>query len=232
MVGSNGRQFVKYNFYKVDPVWRRLPESERNSHKEEFAAVVEESTNLMMLRSYSLVGLRGDTDFLLWESTDSLETLQDVATRLWGTGLGRYLSQPFSYLAMTHRSQYVSHHQHKGQEGTRIKLRPENAKYFIVYPFLKTREWYLLPQNERQRMMDDHIGIGHQYPSVKINTTYSFGLDDQEFVVGFETDNPSDFLDLVMELRSVEGSLYTLRDTPIFTCINRPIDETLDSLGG
>jgi chlorite dismutase len=232
MAGSNGRQFVKYNFYKVDPVWRRLPESERKGHKEEFAAVVEESTNLMMLRSYSLVGLRGDTDFLLWESTDSLETLQDVATRLWGTGLGRYLSQPFSYLAMTHRSQYVGHHQHKGQEGTRIKLRPGSAKYFIVYPFLKTREWYLLPQNERQRMMDDHIGIGHQYPSVKINTTYSFGLDDQEFVVGFETDNPSDFLDLVMELRSVEGSLYTLRDTPIFTCINRPIDETLDSLGG
>ena len=81
-------------------------------------------------------------------------------------------------------------------------------------------------------MMNDHFKIGHKYPSVKINTTYSFGLDDQEFVVGFETNNAGDFLDLVMDLRTVEGSLYTLKDTPIFTCIHRPLDEALDSLGG
>ena len=232
MADSNGRQFVKYTFYSVDPAWRRLPEVERTDNKREFAAVVEESASHMLIRSYSLVGLRGDADFLLWQASDSLEGLQETATRLWGTGLGRYLTQPYSYLAMTRRSQYVDQHRHAGQEGAGVQVRPADARYFVVYPFLKTREWYLLPQRERQRMMNDHFKVGHKYPSVKINTSYSFGLDDQEFVVAFETDSPSDFLDLVTELRGVEGSLYTLRDTPIFTCIRRPIDETLDSLGG
>jgi len=232
MAESDGRQVVKYNFYAVDPVWRRLPEAERADNKREFAAVVEESAGHMFVRSYSLVGLRGDADFLLWQATDSLESLQEIATQLWSTGLGRYLTQPYSYLAMTRRSQYVGQHRHAGQEGTTTRLRAGNGRYFIVYPFLKTREWYLLPQAERQRMMTEHFRVGHKYPSVTINTTYSFGLDDQEFVIAFETDSPSDFLDLVTDLRGVEGSLYTLRDTPIFTCIHRPIGETLDSLGG
>jgi len=232
MAESERRQFVKYNFFKVDPLWRRLPQVERASGKREFAAVIEESESSVFTRSFSLVGIRGDVDMLLWQAADTLESLQDIAARLLATGLGRYLSQPHSYLAMTHRSPYIGQHRHAGQEGASVKLRPGNAAYFIVYPFVKTRQWYLLPSEERQRMMNDHFRIGHKYPSVKINTTYSFGLDDQEFVVAFETDSPSDFLDLVMELRGVEGSMYTLRDTPIFTCVHRPLDETLDSLGG
>ena len=232
MTSSNGRQLVKYNFFKVDPLWRRLPEQERADSRMEFGAVVDELSDGMMMRSYSLVGLRGDADFLLWEAADSLESLQESATRLWSTGLGRYLTQPYSYLAMTRRSQYVGKHRHAGQEGTGKEVRPGDARYFVVYPFLKTREWYLLPTEERQRMMNDHFRVGHKYPSVKINTSYSFGLDDQEFVVAFETDVPTDFLDLVMELRETEGSRFTLRDTPIFTCIRRPILETLESIGG
>jgi len=232
MTQQADRQFVKYNFFKLDPAWRRLSHDEKRDNKREFAAVVDESASHLIVRSYSLVGLRGDADFLLWQVSDTMEGLQDVATRLWSTGLGRYLTQPYSYLAMTRKSQYIDRHRHKGQEGGRLKVEPGDARYFIVYPFLKTRQWYLLPAEERQRMMNDHFVIGHKYPSVKINTSYSFGLDDQEFVVAFETDSPSDFLDLVMELRGVEGSLYTLADTPILTCIHRSIEETLDSLGG
>ncbi|MCI0439318.1 MAG: chlorite dismutase family protein [Chloroflexi bacterium] len=233
MAENGKRQFVKYNFFKAMPEWRRLPESEREDSKREFAAVVAEWAERMFIRSYSLVGLRADADFLLWQASESLEQLQEMMTSLWRTRLGGFLEHPHSYLAMTHLSQYVGQHRHEGQEGASVRLRPGNhGKYFIVYPFLKTRQWYALPREERQRMMNDHIRIGHKYPSVKINTTYSFGLDDQEFVVAFETSSPSDFLDLVMELRGVEGSLYTLRDTPIFTCIERPLEETLDSLGG
>lgn len=232
MADAQRRQFVKYNFFSIDPLWRRLPEAEKTDNRREFTAVVEESATHMFIRSYSLVGLRGDADFLLWQATDTLEELQDFSTRLWSTGLGHYLTQPYSYLAMTRGSEYVGNHRHAGQEGTTVRLRPgEDAKYFVVYPFLKTRQWYLLPQEERQRMMTEHFKIGHKYPSVKINTSYSFGLDDQEFVVAFETDSPGDFLDLVMELRGVEGSLFTLLDTPIFTCIQRPIDETIESIG-
>jgi nitrite reductase/ring-hydroxylating ferredoxin subunit len=103
--------------------------------------------------------------------------------------------------------------------------------YLFVYPFVKTRAWYALPKEERQRMMDAHIAIGRKYPTVKLNTTYSYGLDDQEFVVAFETDEPADFLDLVMELRETEASSYTERDTPIFSCLAMGLGETLDTLG-
>lgn len=232
MAQSERRQFVKFSFFKVAPEWRRLSEAERTDHKREFASVVAELDSRVFTRSFSLVGLRADADFMLWQATDSLEEIQDIATNLWSTGLGGYLIQPYSYLAMTRRSQYVANHHHEGQEGDRTRLRPGDAQYLMVYPFLKTRQWYVLSKEERQRMMNEHIRIGHKYPSVKLNTTYSFGLDDQEFVVAFETDSPSDFLDLVMELREIDGSLYTLRDTPIFTCIRRSIEDTLDSLGG
>jgi chlorite dismutase len=80
-------------------------------------------------------------------------------------------------------------------------------------------------------MMDEHIRIGSKYRSVKLHTTYSFGLDDQEFVVAFETDYPSDFLDLVQELRETKASSYTLRDTPMFTCRARTLSECLEALG-
>jgi chlorite dismutase len=128
---------------------------------------------------------------------------------------------------MTRRSIYVDRHTHEGQDGTRTRVQPAGAPYLFVYPFVKTRPWYALPMEERQRMMDDHIATGHRYPGVKINTTYSFGMDDQEFVVAFEAESPSEFLDLVMELRGSPASAYTLRDTPAFTCVAQPLGRAL-----
>ena len=228
---ASGRQFVKYDLFAIDPLWRRLSDDEKDEGRREFSAVIDELSSDMFIRSFSMVGLRGDADFMLWHATETLEQLQEMATRLWSTSLGKYLTQPYSYLALTRKSQYVGKHQHTDQEGTSESLMPGNAKYFVLYPFTKTRQWYALPQEERQRMMSVHFTVGHKYPSVKINTSYSFGLDDQEFMVGFETDVPSDFLDLVMELRNSEASSYTLIDTPIFTGIHRSIEETLASLG-
>jgi chlorite dismutase len=178
------------------------------------------------------VGIRGDCDFMLWRIGYELELFQEMTSKLLATGLGRYLTIPYSYLAMTKRSIYVDHHVHENQESRRLQIIPGKSKYIFVYPFVKTREWYLLTKAARQGMMDEHIEVGHRFPSVKLNTTYSFGLDDQEFVVAFETDKPEDFLDLVMALRETEGSRFTLRDTPIFTCILKSMKEMLDTLGG
>jgi chlorite dismutase len=104
--------------------------------------------------------------------------------------------------------------------------------YLFVYPFIKTHAWYQLSLEERQRMMTEHFAVGHKYPEVKIHTSYSYGLDDQEFVLGFETDNPARFLQLVMDLRSAEQRPYTERDVPIFTCLLGPTSKVLDSLAG
>ena len=229
---GNGRQYVKYDFFKVRREWFRLIEPHQADAKSEFAAVVSELPDLLMTRAYSLVGLRGDSDFLLWHTSETLEGLQSSAARLRSTGLAQFLDQPYSYLAMTRQSEYVSDHRHESQEGTRTKVIPVKSKYLIVYPFVKTREWYLLPAQERQRMMSEHFRVGHKYPSVSIHTSYSFGLDDHEFMLGFETDYPGEFLDLVAELRTIEGSMFTKLDTPIFTCVSMSIEEALDSLGG
>ena len=223
------RQFVKFAFYKIDPAWRRLSPDERERGKQELCAAVDGFDGRMLIRSYSLIGTRGDADLLLWQVSDRLEDFQELSTKLFSTAMGSYLTTPYSYLAMTRRSVYVS--SEESQEASRLLIQPTNAKYFFVYPFVKTRAWYQLSQAERQAMMDGHIAVGRKYPSVKLNTTYSFGLDDQEFVVAFETDEPADFLDLVMELRESETSMYTLRDTPIFSCIAMSLREALDSLG-
>ncbi len=225
------RQYVNFAFYRVDPAWRRLPKEDREASKKEFSNSVEEWRHSLLLIPYSTIGLRSDTDFMLWRIGDSLELFQGMSRQLNRTALGAYLTTPYSYVAMTKRSIYVDKHVHPGQEGRRAQIIPGEYRFLFVYPFVKTREWFLLPIERRQEMMDVHIEVGHRFPSVKLNTTYSFGLDDQEFVVAFESDVPSDFLDLVMALRETEGSRYTLRDTPIFTCVRKTIQEALDDVG-
>jgi chlorite dismutase len=226
------RQYVNYAFYKVDPAWRRLPEDERRAGKEAFASVVEDYRGRAVVVPFSTVGVRGDCELLLWRIAYDLETLQEMSARLHATGLGQWLSTPYSYLGQAKTSVYVDEFIHPSQEEKRSRVRPGEFKYLFVYPFLKTRAWFVLPLEERQRIMRDHIRLGHEYPSIKLNTIYSFGLDDQEWVVAFESNRPSDFLDLVMKLRETESSTYTLRDTPIFTCLRRELRPALDLLGG
>ncbi|MBM3943458.1 MAG: chlorite dismutase family protein [SAR202 cluster bacterium] len=231
MTQEGRRDFVKYSFFKVAPQWRGLPQAQRDRGKAEFASVVEEFSDRMVTAAYSTVGTRGDADFMIWNISRELETISGMMSQLHRTQLGQYVSMPHSYLAMTRKSPYVAHHQHAGQEGTSTTMRVLGRKYLFIYPFVKTHEWYQLPKEDRQRMMDEHFAIGHKYPDIKISTAYSFGLDDQEFVLGFETDDPGSFLDLVMDLRESEARPYTLRDTPIFTCAHKPLRECLDELG-
>jgi len=169
------------------------------------------------LSYFSLVGFRGDADFMILANSNSIDPFQGLVSGLLLTKLGRYLETPYSYLTMTRRSHYLGSHVHPGQEGSGDE-EPSGSKFIFVYPFVKKREWYKLPFVERQRMMADHFKVGHKYPRIKINTGYSFGLDDQEFVLAFEGDDPSEFLALVEELRGSDSSMYTQLETPIFTC--------------
>jgi chlorite dismutase len=231
-VSAAPRQFVNYAFYQVDPAWRRLPVAERARGKEEFAEVVDDYPGRALVLPFSTVGTRGDCDLMLWRIAFDLEVLQEMTARLLATGLGNWLSTPYSFLGQAKTSVYTDEFIHPSQEDKRSRVRPGEFKYLFVYPFVKTRDWFLLPKEERQRIMSGHIRVGHEYPSVKLNTIYSFGLDDQEWVVAFESNRPSDFVDLVMTLRETESSKYTLRDTPIFTCVRGDIRQVLGLLGG
>ncbi len=215
-------RYVKYTFFKIDPEWRRLPRRTSEASKKSFLCDLSGFGKQISLRTYSLVGTRGDADFGIWAITDSVEALQEFHSSLLKTDLGKYLSIPYSYLAMFKPSEYFS----KAAEPE-----PVGSKYLFVYPFTKKREWYGLPFKERQRIMRDHVQIGHKYSSVKIHTAYSFGLDDYEFILSFETDHPEDFLNLVMDLRTSEASKYTAVETPIFTCVRVEPEKMLDLLG-
>lgn len=218
------RQFVKYTFLKMDPAWRRLDAAERAEGKREFAAACADFAEDHLLRAFSTVGTRGDADLMLLSQSVSLDTLHDFHVVLNQSGLMKWTSIPYSFLAMTKESEY--------SDESRLEVRPAHAKYLFVYPFVKTRAWYNLDAKERWRVMQEHIKVGKEFPRVDLNTSYSFGLDDQEFVVAFETDEPSDFLDLVQKLRTTESSMFTLRDTPTFTCISASVEKALNALDG
>ena len=234
------REFVRFSVFRLDPTWRRLPAEERERHKDELEAVVREWGKKMMIYAYSLVGTRGDADFLLWQASRQMEQLLQLQAALNRTQLGGYLELSYSFFAMTKRSIYLNRYEEEyvkkyGGEDVldtaRVAINPQGSKYLFVYPMAKTREWYELPHEERQRMMDEHIRVGHEWPDVKLNTTYSYGLDDQEFVVAFESDHPGRFLDLLMALRLTDASAYTLFDTPAFTGVALSMREVLDTVG-
>jgi len=219
--------YIVYSFYRVTPAWLTLPKDDKGRAIGDVLARVEEARGQMAIRSYSTLGLKRDADFLLWLISRELPPIQALASALRKTAMGPYLEVSHTFLAVTRESTYVKDHRHE----VKVNVEPGRGEYLFVYPFVKTREWYLLPVEERQKMMNAHIRMGHEFPGIRINTSYAFGLDDHDFVVAFEGDDPKDFVSLVMRLRETEGSRYTQRDTPIFTCVQQPLEEILWSLG-
>jgi chlorite dismutase len=219
-------QYVAYTFFNVSPEWRRLPVEERAAGKEAFADVIEEwAGRFDHLSTYSLAGVRADSDFFLWKITERYLDFEELGTDLNSTPLAGWLDTPYSYLATTKASQYTSARRAR-------KVTPRGSPYLVVYPFVKVRPWYALPAEERQRAMDEHIAIGASFSSIHNHTTYSFGIDDQEFMTAFECDEPADFMHLMLTLRESEASRYTERDTPIFVGHKVEIREALDQLDG
>jgi chlorite dismutase len=225
---ATNRQAVKYTFWKLDPQVLTWPLNRREEAVVEMAERLNRLADERTLLTYSTVGLRGDCDLLVWQAADRVDEIQKTQSEWRATQLGPYLEVAHSFLAMLKPSPYLGRHRHADQEGRRTSLKPTGAAYLFVYPMWKKRSWYRLPYERRKAMMVEHFAIGHRYPQVKINTAYSFGLDDQEFVVAFECDEPSVFLDLVMELRESQASRYTEKETPIFTCVRMPPRAALD----
>jgi chlorite dismutase len=219
-------QYVAYTFFCVDPAWRRLPVEDRAAGKDAFAEVVEDwSGRMESLRAYTVTGVRADCDFFLWEITSRYDDLGELGAALNATPLAGWLETPYSYLATTKASQYTRARRPR-------KVVPKGSPYLVVYPFVKVRPWYSLPPQDRQRAMDEHMRIGAEFATIHNHTTYSFGIDDQEFMTAFECDEPADFMHLMLTLRETEASRYTERDTPIFVGRHVDIRAALDALDG
>ena len=136
--GMPSRQFVKYTFLQVESAWRRLDSHERDDHKREFIAACEDFGEDDLLRAFTLVGTRGDADLMLLSQAENLERIHEFHVVLAQSGLMKWCSTPYSYLAMTKPSEY--------SDESRLEVRAAHSKYLFVYPFVKTRGWYGLPR--------------------------------------------------------------------------------------
>jgi len=220
-------QFVQYLFLKVDSAWRRLDGTMRATGRAEFEEVIASAAPRVTTHAYSTLGLKADAQLMLWWKSSNAVTVQDTLGALLATGLGRYCEIGHSLWGLTRPSIYTKRRTTQEQavdETTRLK-------YLVVYPFSKTIEWYLMSRDARQGMMNEHMRIGHDFGDVRQVLLYTTGLDDQEFIVAYETESLERHQDLVIALRSTEARRYTLRDTPIFTAVHRPLRDALALLG-
>ena len=221
-------QYVSYRFFRVEPEWRRLPIEERMAHKDAFAEVVDHWAGRMEgLRAYNVAGIRAEADFFLWQITERYDDLLELGAALNGTPLAGWLTTPHSFLATTKPSVYTD--KKRVRQGRVI---PREAPFLVVYPFVKKRAWYSLAFEERVDAMKEHAEVGGKFVTVTNHTTYSFGIDDQEFMPAFECEEPADFMHLMMTLRETEASRWTESDTPIFVGALAEIRSVLDALDG
>jgi len=221
---DDGQYFFNFSFFKIDPKWRWLADLAKAESAKEVDNVIRNSG--IKFRSYSTLGLRDDADFLFWFAAKSVEELQDVISKIYLTVFGKYIVPSQVYLSCTRPSIYA-----KKEKTVSFVSGNEPKKYVVVYPFIKTREWYLLPREQRQKMMDEHINVSQKYPGVILNTTYSFGIGDQDFMLAFETDVLQDFQNLIMDLRESKVSTYIQQDTPMIVCVKKDIIPLITSLG-
>jgi chlorite dismutase len=221
------QRFIQALALGLDPAWRRLPDDERRDDGCRFAdALAAEAAERTI--PYSSIGLEPGVDLLLWRTAPSVDELEASAAALLAAGLGRWMAVRHSLLGRIGPSQYVR----KPTEQEQSLFAGERSRYLIVYPFTKSTDWYLLSKEARQGVMNEHMRVGHEYPMVRQALAYSFGLDSQDFVVAYETDDLVAFGDLVRALRSTESRRSTVADTPILLGVHRPIAEILALLGG
>ena len=217
--------YLNYSFYKVDPKWRWLNDIGKDEAAKEFSSLIDIANTKMKVRTYSTIGMRKESDFMLWSISDSLEKFQVLTSKIYTCILGKYIDASEIYLSASRPSVYSN------------KITPgfteqgEPLKYNIVYPFVKSREWYLLPFEKRSEMMKEHINVGRKFPQIRLNTSYSFGMGDQDFMLAFETDSLIDFQDLIMKLRETQVNRYVVRDTPMIVCVYKKIFDIIKSLG-
>jgi chlorite dismutase len=210
----------------LDSAWRRQGRNERCRSAEEFAAAVTSPSEVTTF-TYSMIGLKAGVDMLLWSLAPSPDALEETSARALRSGLGAWMTVRHSFLGTIRPSQYVKRPTPQEQS----LFSGERSPYLVVYPFTKSTDWYLLGAEERQKVMNEHMKVGHRYQQVRQLLAYSFGVDDMDFLVAYETDDLVAFGELVRELRGTESRRSTVRDTPILTAIHRPIAEITRLLG-
>jgi chlorite dismutase len=210
----------------LDPAWRRLDDATRRATADYFVEALTPADDVRT-ETYSTIGLEPATDILVWQMAPTIDLLEQEAARLLRSGLGRWLAVREVLVGVVAGSQYVT----KPTTQEQSLFEGERSRYLVVYPFTKTAEWYLTSREVRQGSMNEHIRVGRAYPQVRQLLANSFGLDDMDFLVAYETDDLPAFSALVRDLRATEARRSTVRDTPILLGIHRSPREIVELLG-
>jgi len=219
-------RYVRALALGLDPAWRRLDAARRRSTADSFLEALVPGEGVVT-ETYSLIGLKRGIDLLVWQLAGSVDALEEESARLLRSGLGRWLAVRESFTGLIGDSQYVVRPTSQEQS----LFEGDRARYLIVYPFTKSTDWYLTSREVRQGSMNEHMRVGHAFPQVRQLLAYSFGLDDQDFLVAYETDDLPAFSALVRDLRGTDGRRSTVRDTPILLGVHRPAPEIVELLG-
>jgi chlorite dismutase len=217
------RTLIHYALITFKEAYWSLSVGEREDFHKNWLTALRASTQKVDI----FQGTENDVDLVVWSAlavndTKDPATFFEKFTKAM-TPYRHLIKQKDSLWGFTRPSQYS-----KARSKQEIDPFSEERKpYLIIYPFSKTTEWYLMSREARQGMMNEHIRIGKQYEDISQLLLYSFGLQNQEFIVVYETDDLTRFSDLVNELRDTEARRYTLRDTPLHTAIYHPAEETL-----
>lgn len=219
-------RFVHALALGLDPAWRRLDPEQRCRSAEDFCAAITAGSAVTTF-TYSAIGLKAGVDLMLWSLAPSLQALEEKNAHALRSDMGAWMTVQYSFLGIVRPSQYVK----RPTEQEQSLFSGERSPYLVVYPFTKSTDWYLLGRQERQKVMNEHMKVGHRYQQVRQLLAYSFGIDDMDFLVAYETADLGAFGELVRELRGTESRRSTVRDTPILTGIHRPIEEITRLLG-
>ena len=218
--------FHNYLFFKVKNGFYQLPKDKQDKQKAAFGKWLNVNKKLI-ITPYATLGFKPQTTFMLWCRGQNPRQMQSTLPDLFRTDFGQWLKLTYTFFGIVRESQYSGR---SGKPEQTIQNFTERLPYFIVYPFTKTTEWHQMDLEERKKIMGEHIKVGVGYPEIRQCLLYSYGIDDYEFVVSYETDNLEHFQDLVINMRSTKSRVYTQTDIPIFTCIHKPLKDLLEWL--
>ena len=197
------------------------------SHEESTKRIAElekafaeiEASGVAVRGTYDLAGLRADADLMVWWHADTIEQLQAAYAKLRRTAVGRELQPVWSQAALHRPAEFNKRH-------LPAFLADEEPRPFVcVYPFVRSYEWYLLPDSERRAMLAEHGLMARGYPDVRANTVASFGLGDYEWMLAFEADELYRIVDLMRELRASAARRHVREEVPFYTGHRKPIGE-------
>ena len=219
---TSERIFASYAGYRADTAGLDTP---RDLMVKEVVALFEEWRDRVQVRgAYSTTGFHPDTDILFWFVSSSMDDIQDLHVALARTRLGRALDQTHSFLGLVRPAEFAKDHL------PAFVKNEEPKKYFTVYPFVRTPEWYLLAPEERGGLLREHGLAGREFPDVLANTTNAFGLGDYEWILAFEADGLDRIVDLIRRLRATEARRYTKVEIPFVTGIRKEVEQALTDL--